>query len=644
MKQKGYMSVFFSLSVLCICALLFAMVESARMAGARCYLQMAVNSSIDSVFSQYHRELWEQYRLLFVEYQSEAEANADFKRFLSPYFEADSWYPMADRETVVEQMIAATDSGGDYLEKEILDYMKFGIWNMEFQPDQMESLYRDGMEAEAVHEIAESYRTGTRTAWKLEQAIEQIDGALKEMNKLLNEAHSYLRNYDGHGFSSCAVQLVHQLKRMPALVNTYIKRADQLSGALAASRERLNSKSNKLSDAVRRSLEQEIAEYESFIAIDGRRRLEIESLTSWSEVQTEHVKAALREAEEVMEILSDGEAEEEEADPEELWGRVSATLNRFQSRSLDVIHGIQDKEKQNWLEQAESLFRLDILSLVLPERAEVSKGVLNMNDLPSENHMSGSDETGAGINKLVNRLQVTMYCGQFFSDFRKSCTADKHKEHPMQYELEYLFAGESIDERNLEQTVRQLLLIREGFNLIHIFSSSEKREAAKALAMMIVGGTGLLPLVMITTFFIISVWALGEAVMDLRLLLDGKKVPLQKAAADWQLSLDQLLSAGREGGLPQTETPGRGLVYEAYLKFILFFSDRQKLYYRMMDIIEINLRRKQNTFRMNHAVYRLDIRQTVINKHVFLAPALFQPYGETPGLNYESQAVTQKAY
>lgn len=644
MKHKGYMSVFFSLSVLCICALLFAMVESARMAGARCYLQMAVNSSIDSVFSQYHRELWEQYRLLFVEYQSEAEASADFKRFLSPYFEADSWYPMAARGTVVEQMLTATDAGGDYLEKEILDYMKFGIWNMEFQPDQMGSLYQDGLEAEAVHGIAESYRISTRTAWKLEQAIEQIDGGLKEINKLLNEAHRYLRDYDGRGFSRCAEQLIRQLKRMPALVNTYIKRAEQLSGTLAASRERLNSESKKLSDAVRRNLEQEIAEYESFIVKDGRRRLEIESLAAWSEAQTEHVKAALREAEEVTEILSDWDDGEEEPDREELWGRVSAGLNRFQSRNLNVIHGIQDKEKQNWLEQAESLFRLDILSMVLPEGTEVSKVVLNTNGLPSRNHMSVSGKTRAGISEPVNRLLVTVYCGQFFSDFGKSEAADENTERPLQYELEYIFAGDAIDERNLERTVRQLLLIREGWNLIHIFSSSEKREAAKALAMMLVGGMGLLPLVMITAFFIISVWALGEAIMDLRLLLAGKKVPLLKSSADWQLSLEQLLAAGREGGLPQPERPGRGLKYEAYLQFMLFFLDRQELYYRMMDMIQINLRRKQDTFRMNHAVYRLDIRETVVNKHVFLTPALFQPYGNAPGLYYESQAATKKAY
>lgn len=642
MRLKGYMSIFFGLSILCICALLFAMAETARMAGARWYLQTSVNSAIDSVFSLYHRELWEQYRLLFVEYESEQQAEEDFRRFLSPYLEADTWYPMVEEEIQILNMTAATDSGGDYLEAGILDYMKYGIWETVFEADRMEPLYKEGKEAEAVREIAGSYRGNTRSAWRLEESLEQIQGCLKEQEKLLLECYNSLSVYDGTGFCKNAGKLLNQLNRMPALVKNYEKQADALSASLDESAGLLAGRKENLSESVYQGLEQEIQEYVSYVAKDGERRVEIEGLIKWSESQTGVVRTAISAAEEVIEILSDWDDEEEEPDEASLWGGVSRELDRFDTRLLSVSHGIQDKEKQGWLEQAEAFLQLDLLAVVLPEGIEPVGGVLSMNELPSNNgSIDNSESHQTGGRNLANRLLVTEYCGSFFSDFRQSLTA---QPRPVFYEMEYLFAGGAAEERNLELTVRHLLLLREGYNLMHIFSDSQKRAQARELAVMIVGGTGIAPLIVITTFLIMSVWALGEAMMDLRLLMDGKKVPLIKLPDDWQLSLEQLLKVGRQEILPETKGNEHGLTYEGYLKYILFFTGRRTLYYRIMDIIQMNIRNEQDSFRMEAARYRLDIQASVMNKHVFLTPAFISELGSGNGLHYQSRAQTKKAY
>ena len=65
-------------------------------------------------------------------------------------------------------------------------------------------------------------------------------------------------------------------------------------------------------------------------------------------------------------------------------------------------------------------------------------------------------------------------------------------------------------------------------NLVHILSDSQKREAARSLAAAIVGGIGLLPLVGVVSFLIMGIWALGEALWDVRILLKEGKVPLLK--------------------------------------------------------------------------------------------------------------------
>ena len=61
---SGEITVFFALILTMIISLLFMILESAATQGRRLYLTVAANSAVDSLFSQYHRKLWEEYRLL----------------------------------------------------------------------------------------------------------------------------------------------------------------------------------------------------------------------------------------------------------------------------------------------------------------------------------------------------------------------------------------------------------------------------------------------------------------------------------------------------------------------------------------------------------------------------------------------------
>ena len=59
MKKRGEITVFLSLTLVCILSLFMGLLESARTAGARLYLTMAANSAMASVMSQYNRNLWD---------------------------------------------------------------------------------------------------------------------------------------------------------------------------------------------------------------------------------------------------------------------------------------------------------------------------------------------------------------------------------------------------------------------------------------------------------------------------------------------------------------------------------------------------------------------------------------------------------
>ena len=109
---SGQITVFISMILMILFAFLCVLMESARTAGARWYLQMAASSAMDSVFSQYHRELWDRYRLLFAEYESPEEIEQDFAGFLLPYLETKNWYPMALEQTAAEEIVRATAGHG----------------------------------------------------------------------------------------------------------------------------------------------------------------------------------------------------------------------------------------------------------------------------------------------------------------------------------------------------------------------------------------------------------------------------------------------------------------------------------------------------------------------------------------------------
>ena len=126
MKTKqGEISVFLSLILICVLSLFLGLVESARMAGARLYLEMAADSSVCSVMSQYNRNLWDMYHLLFLEAESDEAIEESFSSYLEFYLNRENLYPMQIKEVDVKETERMTDDGGRSLEKEIISYVSY---------------------------------------------------------------------------------------------------------------------------------------------------------------------------------------------------------------------------------------------------------------------------------------------------------------------------------------------------------------------------------------------------------------------------------------------------------------------------------------------------------------------------------------
>ena len=197
-------------------------------------------------------------------------------------------------------------------------------------------------------------------------------------------------------------------------------------------------------------------------------------------------------------------------------------------------------------------------------------------------------------------------------------------------------------------------MIRQGINLIQILSDTEKREAAQSLAAVITGIIGIAPLVEVMSCFIMTVWAMGEALEDVRCLMAGGNVPLWKSADEWKLSLEGLLSMGMgrtartAGDTPGQHTPGqpqnsRGMDYEQYLKWMLFTVDQGKKQTRIMDVVQAVIQKDEPGFRLENCICDVDIQVKGCGKHVFFAlPFVEKLVGGQEG--YELLVQAAKAY
>lgn len=242
-------------------------------------------------------------------------------------------------------------------------------------------------------------------------------------------------------------------------------------------------------------------------------------------------------------------------------------------------------QMENPMEYVKELKTSAILSLVLKDPTVLSdKAVQNTKFLKNRQLTEGNwnQEADTGV---LDRLWLHYYIQNYFSNY----TTESEKgagEKALEYEMEYLLAGKESDKENLETVVYGLLGIREAMNFVTILKDAEKKSLALGIATAAVGFTGIVPLVKAVQIGILLAWAFVESVLDIRALLDGKKVPFLKRTDQWSSDLKNCRGAIESASASENE--GQGLSYTQYLQIMLFLMSEKTLNYRCMDLIGQN--------------------------------------------------------
>ena len=133
--RRGYMTVYLALTLAVLASFVLALVEGARISATRMRALCAADTAINSTLSEYNRELFEQYDLLFVDMTygggggGPEAVRSHLKYYLAMNLDAGTpelardLLGMRMEDAIIEEYALATDNAAEAVRRQVADYM-----------------------------------------------------------------------------------------------------------------------------------------------------------------------------------------------------------------------------------------------------------------------------------------------------------------------------------------------------------------------------------------------------------------------------------------------------------------------------------------------------------------------------------------
>ena len=280
------------------------------------------------------------------------------------------------------------------------------------------------------------------------------------------------------------------------------------------------------------------------------------------------------------------------ADIEGMWDAESEILNELINEKQKEMTDPETGEEipiglDNPADYVKNVKAQGILGLALPPGKEISSSWIHPEYYLSHRQISYGKGTLEIRETLIDRATEKFLLWEYLMEKCSMYSAIKDKS-VLKYQTEYLLKGKASDLENLESVLEDILHIREAVNYFYLISDQGKVAEADALAWvvsMVLFSPEIKDAVKATILF---AWSYAESVKDIRILLDGNRLPLLKTESTWNTPLSQLLMF--TSCLDQYKRLEEGMVYEDYLRFFLSLKAEKELLYRFMDICEMDIR------------------------------------------------------
>ena len=294
---------------------------------------------------------------------------------------------------------------------------------------------------------------------------------------------------------------------------------------------------------------------------------------------------------ELFEVVSREGILQEDNETKDIWSeRWQKTLAQMEEIPSETWEEVDKVCPMKEMVGARNSF---VLSQVVSDETDVSKKEISVEDLVSNRKLIA----GTGTDKELTLLDKIYFIGYVFEKF--SYYQQEETENPLCYEIEYMLGGKSSDYENLSSVAKQILLIRETINLTYLLTDSEKMSLMEEFSYALATLIACPELAPVFQILFISIWSYVESVADVKILFDGGKIPFLKSEETWNTDLDSGL--GMNFDEKESEEVQDGMDYKQYLELLLLFSNNEKVTYRSMDLIEMQIRQTEENknFRMD---------------------------------------------
>lgn len=264
-----------------------------------------------------------------------------------------------------------------------------------------------------------------------------------------------------------------------------------------------------------------------------------------------------------------------------------------------------------------------ILHLVVKDVAALSGQTVNLTQYASQRDL----QKGYG---LLDRERTSATEDFLYHEYildKCGIYTDQMEKSKLKYQVEYILAGKDNDTDNLKWVVNRLLLLREVANVTYIYTDSTKMMEAELLALGLAAVMKQPDLIEPVKNSILFAWAYAESVYDVKQLLEGNRVPLLKDSKSWHYSLAGMLDFENGLGNGTNEADGLdkkmnmtvpadgvseelGLSYKDYLRILLTTVSDKDSVFRMMDLVEMDIRKttENNYFCIDGCVDYIDAK------------------------------------
>lgn len=588
MRLKASVTIFLSLVITVVIVVVCTVIESARISVSQIEGKAATYMAVESVFAGYGKQLYQDYGILLA-WEQEPLGN-QVTRYMQDNinmadldFKNNDFSNMEIESVNILKQKYATDKEGDLFVKQVVDYAKYivGI-------DAVNKLISDSEEENNNKETCNEIKENSNVTNIANDVSKEMIGIVEKINTQIDELK---KTEKLKGKMSAVFQKFDDLK---ANITANITGQNQNQNIHNKKVKKFWNKYKKLKNVLKIEdtlISKTLTDMDTYVenknAIEKEMNGDFSGYEDYIEVDRESLKTIKNSIEEIM-TASNVDADINQSNI----GEIEKLLDKVKSieKGLwDLKKGNSNgdaKEEKNLYERAKSLISDGVLGIVLEDVNNISTMQIRNLNLPTTLETDGNKKTDL-IKDITNKGIFVKYIELYFNNYAK-ISEYGNDDTALKYEMEYILNGNLNDKDNLTETIKKLVEVRNLSNGAYLITDGEKMQEITTLAETVATAIGMPFLTPVAQAVIIEAWALTEAVIDVRQLLNGEKVPIVKNSENWNSSIKNI------GTFEDGRKNNTGLTYTQYLQTMIMTQKTKNTVFRTMDLVQVNMQKRYN--------------------------------------------------